>query len=64
MKFAHFHDNLNPQQHVALDAEDFDCVYPFGSGAAIRLKSSETPILVHETPEEVERIVQESLEEQ
>jgi hypothetical protein len=53
MKVITLHDIENPNEKVILDAADFSVAVPFGSGSSIRLKSSDQPIAVHETPEEV-----------
>ena len=53
MKRMTLHDMNNPTEIVILDAEDFSVAVPFASGSSIRLKSSDQPIAVHETPEEV-----------
>jgi hypothetical protein len=57
MKFAQFHEMNNPSHLKWIDAEDFDAVEEYGSGSSIRLKSSDAPVAVHETPDEVQRIV-------
>jgi hypothetical protein len=61
VRFALLHDINNPQHNKYIDANDFDAVEDFGSGSVIRLKSSDMPVAVHETPDEVKRIVQETL---
>ena len=62
MKIANFHDNMNPAQEVYIDADDFSNVVPFVTGSIIRVKSSDSPILVHESPNEVIQIIQDALE--
>ena len=63
MKFIELHDINNPSQVIPMDAEDYSVAVPFGSGSSIRLKSSDQPIAVHETPREVILLVTEKLEQ-
>lgn len=53
MKLVVLHDINNPSQKIPFDSEDFDAAVPYGPGSAVRLKSSDQPIAVHETPDEV-----------
>jgi hypothetical protein len=59
MKLLVFHDYTNPDRVVPFDAEDFSLASPYLSGAALRTKSSDNPVYVHETPEEILRQLQE-----
>jgi hypothetical protein len=62
MKQAAFHEILNPTHNKYLDAEDYDAVEDFGTGhSAIRLKSSDQPVLVNESPDEVVKIIEQAL---
>lgn len=60
MKLIALHDLNNPSQEIGLDAEDFSLAVPFGSGSSVRVKSSDQPIAVHETPKQVLELVQEA----
>lgn len=53
MKILKLHDMNNPTRLVPIDVEDYSTAVPCGSGSAVRLKSSDAPVLVHETPEEI-----------
>jgi len=61
VKFALLHDINNPQHNKYIDATDFDAVEDFGTGSVVRLKSSDMPVAVHETPDEVKQIVEDTL---
>ena len=57
----HLHDHLSPDKLIPLDADDFSCAMPFGSGSTVLRKESDQPLCVHETPEEVEALVEQAL---
>jgi hypothetical protein len=61
MKIVIFHDAMNPDQILPMDAEDFSAAWPQPNGSAVRLKSSDTCLLVHETTTEVLKIITEVL---
>lgn len=61
MKVVHLHDHLNPDRIIPLDAEDFSCAVPFGSGSTVLRKETDLPLCVHETPEQVEALVEDAL---
>jgi hypothetical protein len=56
MRMIELHDHMNPTQVVPVDADAIEGVVPFGSGSSLQ-PSSGNVIGVHETPEQVERIV-------
>ena len=62
MKLLVLHDSLNPVREIPMDAEDFSMAYPAGSGAAVKTKSSDQPVFVHETPEQVTLLLKEVLQ--
>ena len=59
MRIITLHDYYNPERIIAMDPEDFSAAVPFLSGSALRTKSSDAPILVHETPEQILEILEE-----
>jgi hypothetical protein len=60
MKLITLHDLNNPSQEIGIDADDFSLAVPFGSGSSVRVKSSDQPIAVHESPERVLEIVRDA----
>jgi hypothetical protein len=58
VKALQLHDLNNPSQLVVIDADDFSTAAPMNTGSAVRLKSSDIPILVHESPEEILALMQ------
>lgn len=58
MRLIILHDINNPSREVPLDPTDYSNAAPMNTGAAVRLKSSDVPILVHESPEEVRAIIE------
>ena len=56
MKMITLHDHLNPDQEVLVDADSITSVVPFGSGSAIQCGGG--LVGVHETPAEVEEVIQ------
>jgi len=63
LKIAVLHDYLNPNQEVEFEVDDFSVATPYVNGSAIMRKSSDVPVLVHETPREVITILQATDEE-
>jgi hypothetical protein len=62
MKILILHDNVNENELVVLDAEDFSMVFPMLAGSAVRMKSGGSDAkLVQETPAEVLRLLKEAL---
>lgn len=59
MKMVMLHDMNNPTQKKFLVVENFCNVEPLGSGSAVKVSDSDVPLLVHETPEEVDKIIEE-----
>jgi len=57
MRIVHLHDINNSQQVIPFDADDFSAAVPFGSGSAVRTKSSDQPVFVHECTTEVEEVI-------
>jgi len=57
MKLIDLHDFLNPARVVVLDAADFSIALPYLGGCALKLKSADGQVLVHETPEEIEALL-------
>jgi hypothetical protein len=58
LQIAILHDYLNPNQEVPFEVDDFSVATPYVNGSAIMRKSSDVPVLVHETPREVITILQ------
>jgi hypothetical protein len=56
MRLIDLHDHMNPGQVVPVDADSIQGVTPFGSGSSLQMENG-SPIGVHETPEQVERIM-------
>ncbi len=61
MPFVNLHDHMNPNRVVPLVAEEISGVTPFASGSTVYRKGCDQVICVHETPEEVEALVNEAL---
>lgn len=59
MKIIELHDHLNTTQVVPVVIENIEAITPFGSGSSILLSSGGV-VGVHETPSEVERLVQDA----
>jgi hypothetical protein len=62
MRLITLHDYNNPEHIIAMDPEDFSTAAPYLSGAALRTKNSDAPILIHETPEQILEILEEKNE--
>jgi hypothetical protein len=62
MKIVRLSDVNNPDQPVIFDAEDFSAVSPYTQGSMVRLKSSDMPLLVHESPSLVAYMVADALD--
>lgn len=57
MRLLILHDIMNPQREIPIDADDFSAAAPFGQGSAVRIKSGDTPLAVHETPEQIIQMI-------
>ena len=53
MKLLVLHDRLNPTRTITLDAEDFSVAHPYLDGSLLKMKGSDAPFEVEETPEEI-----------
>ena len=60
MRLITLHDVNNPMQQIPVDADDFSTAVPLGTGSAVRLKSSDAPVMVHESPEEIVALLEKS----
>lgn len=58
MRLITLHDVNNPSREIPIDAEDFSHAAPLATGSAVRLKSAETPVLVHESPSEIRALLE------
>lgn len=56
MSMITLHDHLNPAQEVFVDADSIQSITPFGSGSALQLETG--TVGVHETPSQVEAIME------
>lgn len=59
MKLITLHDHMNTSQEVNVDVEQIQVVQPFGSGSTLMMTTS--TVAVHESPQEVMRLVREAL---
>jgi hypothetical protein len=62
-KMILFHEMNSPERNLYMVLDDYDGVESLGSGSAVKRKGSDTPTLVHETPEEVAKIIEEKSNE-
>jgi hypothetical protein len=58
MRLIILHDLNNPAREVPIDAGDYSSAVGLASGSAVRMKSSDAPLLVAESPEEIVRILE------
>lgn len=59
MKLLILHDLNNPNREVPIDASDYSMASPLATGSAVLTKASGQPVLVHESPEEIARMIEE-----
>jgi len=58
MKLLRLHSLNNPDELVFIDSDDFSAAQALPTGSAVKLKDTDTPVLVHESAEEISRLLQ------
>lgn len=58
MRLLILHDLNNPNQEIPIDVEDYSSASPLPTGSALRTKSSDMPLMVHESPHEIIQMIE------